>query len=390
MATVIKIIVFLFALLVLLDSLIFENHIYYNIARDYRKNDNPELYDDTYLPNALWPQEGGSTFQASVSFKYKGKEYKKKRNIRCYQDLASGSYTNEKYTWRPNTAILPVSLDDGGLFYTQIPNICDRIKGLSGNEVIYNAGKFKYINNVRNPTYIESFTSPPRSGTNSAFSKEYVGINPNSVLTRATPLKVKRDALTSNLNDIKIASHFSHTYGHHKEKPTDPYILYSSVSGLLFFEEQWGKKSELVEFIGDSNLPIIVPDRLLVGVSGAPGETSNARLQVTNFLNKYELEVVNLNMKNWFRLWLHLRQEGRWAVDFANLGIVRAYRRSCEVTKRSCNNLSIKKEYLESDVIAVNGQEFLVSDRPAIYLPDDKIILRVSNSSVLTTKYAKD
>ncbi|WP_025897126.1 hypothetical protein [Sneathiella glossodoripedis] len=87
----------LFGAFYLFDALFdhqFSREIYYKWARDDRKIEHPELYDDTYRPGALWPQEGSQTYRSELNLAYRGKTYTGGKNIRCYQDASFSSQTN--------------------------------------------------------------------------------------------------------------------------------------------------------------------------------------------------------------------------------------------------------------------------------------------------------
>jgi len=372
----------MFAVIVLLTVVfvdyVTKHSIYYQTASIFRKLVKPELYDDTYSPRAVWPIEGGEPFKVRATFTYKSEPYTLERTVRCYQDRNFSEVSSQEFFWKVQLGAMPVPLKDGGMFYSGIPNLCDAEDGLNKTDILTDRTMpFKYIDNVADPTYVERFTRNKRKKGNIAISQGDYTVDPRSVVVSAFSVENTNVTYTSNVDEGRYAALFIKRAPSGGTGASRKEISFSFVKGFVFFETQWRQNSKLVKFLETVKKPTVIPSELILGVPHEPRNSQLAAEQVNSFYASKNLQSVHQNLGEVFYTWLKLKDQFRWEIDFSSFGVERAFRRGCDDSFENCSMERINRKTLKPDELVIAGISFDIASQPAIYLPNEKIIIQV-------------
>jgi len=373
----------MFAVIVLLTVVfvdyVTKHSIYYQTASIFRKLVKPELYDDTYSTLAVWPIEGGKPFMVRATFDYKGEPYSVERTIRCYQDRNFSEVSAQEFSWYVQLNRISVPLDDGGLFFSGIANLCDRDKGLSKDRLkIDRSIPFKYADSIADPTYIEHYNLSEGESGNIAIAHDNDTIDPASVEVRAFPIEGGDVKYASNVDEGVFTALFGERVWSDAEKDLGRKISFSFTSGFILFEAQWRQNPELVKFLKDVKTPTVVPRELVRNIPHEPGNSQIAVGQVKSFYSSKNLQSVRQNMERKFYVWLKLKSRTQWEFDFASVGVTRAFRRGCDDAFKNCSMVPITRDITNLDKLVAGNISVDVMSQPSIYLPQDKIIIRIT------------
>jgi len=371
-----------FVLLFLLFDYMTNHQIFYQTAEIFRKWVKPELYDGTY--GMYWPVEGGSPFKVVAEIEFEGRKYEGSSTVRCYQYRNYTDLSNHEFHWAPHISVVLIPLKGGGLISSRNPRYCDRLDGPLNEPLAYNNYSFQYLDDREHPTFIGEYSSAVMELGNMAILSDPKALDPREFNIRVFPID---DATVSytNREDTKYRFLFGKSKPYKEAQITKQAMTFSGLSGYLYFESEWRRDPELVEFLKDKTEPTLVPEHLMEDVRGSPKGLPSLEEQVADFLSKKNLEPVHLNYNQIMETWFRLSGEREWTLDFDSIGVKRAFRRGCDDNFQNCSIIPVGRKAAEFDQVRVGDHLFDASSQPAIYLSSDQIIVQLTRPHTFST-----
>jgi len=373
--------VVVFVLLFLLFDFLSGHQAFYEVAAIFRQWVKPELYGDTYN-TATWPVEGGSPFKVVAEVEFKGQRYEVSSTVRCYRYRRFNLLTFPEFLWRPHLVMMPIKLKGGGLVSSAIPRYCDQYDGPLNEPLVPDIFSFQYLDDLEYPTFIAEYSN---TTMNMAILSDPKLLDPQTFKISAFPVTDTNVSYTSNREDIKYRFLFDKLKPYQETQIPKQAMTFSGLSGFLYFESQWRRNPELVEFLKNQTEPTLVPEHLMEDVPNSLKGLPGAEEQVAHFLSKKNLQPVSLNYKYMMRIWLRLSGEREWTLDFDSIGVERSFRRGCDDDFQNCSKIPVGRKAAEFDQVRVGDHLFDVLSYPTIYLPDDQLIIQVDSPHTFST-----